>query len=179
MAEMTITEGLAEIPTILKRIEKKREFIRSYLYRQANTRDPHEKDGGSAAILAQEFQAIQDLQTRVAVIRRVIQAANLTYNITIGKITLTIADWLTWRREMATNEQRFFSDLSQRLNSVRSDAARKGVGVTDQDKGYSTDVVVNLNEKALAAWIEETETILGALDGQLSLKNATIMIKVP
>ena len=48
---ITITEALAEIPTIEKRITKKQEFITNYLFRVSSTRDPHEKDGGSAELI--------------------------------------------------------------------------------------------------------------------------------
>lgn len=58
MAQTTITEALAEIPTIEKRIEKKSEFILNYLYRQSAVRDPHEKDGGSSTLIHRELQAI-------------------------------------------------------------------------------------------------------------------------
>ncbi len=57
MAKLTITEALAEIPTIEKRIEKKREFILNYLYRQSSVRDPHEKDGGSTVLIVREAGA--------------------------------------------------------------------------------------------------------------------------
>lgn len=40
---ITITEALAEIKTVAKRIEKKRDFIRAYLSRQEGVRDPLEK----------------------------------------------------------------------------------------------------------------------------------------
>ena len=42
----------------------------------------------------------------------------------------------------------------------------------------ANDVVINLDEKALADELEGIETTLGTLDGQLSLKNATTVITV-
>jgi hypothetical protein len=59
---------------------------------------------------------------------------------------------------------------------MRQNAARQGVNVTDKDAGFSSDFVVNVNERELADHIEELENTLGVLDGQLSLKNATILI---
>lgn len=44
---LTITEALAEIKTVGKRVEKKREFIKAFLARQDGVKDPLEKDGGS------------------------------------------------------------------------------------------------------------------------------------
>lgn len=178
MAKLTITEALAEIPTLQKRIEKKREFILAYLYRQANTRDPHEKDGGSAALVMGAFQSITDLEVRLTKIRAAIAIANQTNVITINGTTMSIADWLTFKREIAPNEQQFLANLSNRITQLRSAAARNNVKVTDQDPGFSADFVVNISEKRLAEEIEKLETTLGLLDGQLSLKNATITIDI-
>ncbi|MFA5152932.1 MAG: hypothetical protein WC554_10255, partial [Clostridia bacterium] len=100
MSKITITEALAEVPTISKRIEKKQEFIRSFLSRQSAVRDPHEKDGGSSVLIQRELQGIKDLQQRLIDIRSAIQNANAENVITVEGTTQTIADWLTWRREV-------------------------------------------------------------------------------
>lgn len=176
MAKLTITEALAEIPTIEKRIEKKREFILNYLYRQSSVRDPHEKDGGSTVLIVREKQGIHDLQLRLVLIRSLIQKANAENKITIGDQTKTIVDWLTWRREVAPTEQRFLKEQIDKINQMRQTAARQGVNVTDKDAGFSSDFVVNINERELADNIEDLENTLGILDGQLSLKNATILL---
>jgi hypothetical protein len=176
--KITITEALAEIPTIEKRIEKKKEVILSYLYRQSSVRDPHEKDGGSNVLIAREKQAIADLQERLITIRAVIQRANSEHTITIGNQTRTIVDWLTWRREIAPTEQRFLHDLMSKINEMRQKAIKQGVSITEKDAGFSSDYVVNINERELAEKIEGLENILGTLDGQLSLKNATIMVEL-
>ncbi len=176
MAQTTITEALAEIPTIEKRVEKKSEFILNYLYRQSTVRDPHEKDGGSSALINRELQAIHDLQERIINIRSAIQKANAENTITINNDTKTIVDWLTWRREVAPLQQKFMKDMTHKINSMRLLAVRQGVGVTEKDAGFSSDYVVNVNERELAEKIENLEMTLGTLDGQLSLKNATILI---
>jgi hypothetical protein len=176
MTEITITEALAEIPTIEKRIEKKQQFILNYLYRQSSIRDPHEKDGGSGLLIAREKQAIADLQERLIKIRAAIQKANAENTITVGEQTRTIVDWLTWRREIASKQRYFLQEMIGKIQEMRQKAIRQGVGVTDKDAGFSSDYVVNVNELKLADEIEELEYILGTLDGQLSLKNATIMI---
>ncbi len=176
--KITITEALAEIPTIEKRIEKKSEFILNYLYRQSSVRDPHEKEGGSQTLIAREKQAIADLQERLVAIRSVIQKANAENTISIGNNTRTIVDWLTWRREVAPKEQRFLQALIRKIYDMRQQAIRQGVGVTEKDPGFSPDYVVNINERELSEKIEQLENILGTLDGQLSLKNATIMLEI-
>lgn len=179
---LTITEALAEIKTIGKRIETKRSFVLSYLFRQEGLKDPLEKDGGSVEAIRREMQAIADLETRIVVLRRGIQHANDKVEVTIKDNVNTIADWLTWRRDVAPGVQQFQSQLRARLNSLREQAKRGGSAVIGAVASVSTDIkptdyVVNIDEGALARKIEEMEELLGVLDGQLSLKNATVMIE--
>lgn len=176
----TITEALAELKTIGKRIDKKREFIENYLYRQEALRDPLEKDGGSATAIAREFQALIDLNQRIIAIRRAIAAANANTEVTIGETTRTVADWLTWRREVAPGQQRHLRSVAHSINQMRGEAQRRGFGVLDTDhagSGKPQDFVVNINELTLAQEIERLEERLGQLDGQLSLINATTLIE--
>lgn len=179
---MTITEGLAELKTLQKRIEKKREYVGGYIARQDGMKDPLEKDGGSAAMITRERQAIADLEGRRVAIRTAIQKVNQTTPITIAALTKTIAEWLTWRKEVAPGEQAFVTGLRQRVMQARTQAQQKGWGVVSATVTTAdtkpTDVVINVDEAALAAEAEQLETILGTLDGQLSLKNATVMIEI-
>src|SRR5579863_1653454 len=65
MRQLTITEALAEIKTINKRLESKRESVRNYIARDVRVRDPLEKEGGSAEFIKRERQAIIDLEERI------------------------------------------------------------------------------------------------------------------
>lgn len=177
---MTITEGLAELKTMAKRIEKKREYVGSFLVRQDGIKDPLEKDGGSAAMILRERQAIADLEKRHVAIRTAIQQVNHATPITVADTTKTIAEWLTWRKEIATGAVKFTASLRETIRQARNQAHQKGwalraAGDTVQ---APTDFVVMVDEAQLAADAERYETILGTLDGQLSLKNATVMIEV-
>jgi hypothetical protein len=179
---MTITEALAEIKTIGKRIEKKREFVLAYLFRQEGLKDPLEKDGGSVEAIKRELQSIADLEGRVINLRRGIQHANDKTEVTVKDNVLSIADWLTWRRDVAPGVQTFQHTLRVRLNALREQAKRGGSAVigavaTVSSDAKPTDYIVNIDEAELARKSEEIEEILGVLDGQLSLKNATIMIE--
>jgi hypothetical protein len=176
---ITITEGLQELKVISARVEKKHEFIMGFLYRQNNLRDPHEKNGGSAALIAIERQAIRDLENRKISIRKAINEANKTNTITVLETTRTIEEWLIWRRDVAPGEISRLDAMSRQLANVRADAFKKGLGVTTSPSpDVTSDVVVNLNEAELAALREQYQETLLTLDGQLSLKNATITIEV-
>jgi hypothetical protein len=175
---ITITEALAEIKTIDKRLDKKRDFIRTYIARPDNIKDPHIKDGGTPALLAGEQQAIHDLEERIVTLRRGIQKANEATVITVQGKARSIADWLVWRRDAAPKHQSYLANLNNALNQVRAEAQRKGVALvangTEAQK--PNDIIVNINEKQLAIDIETMEIVLGELDGMLSLKNATVLI---
>jgi len=184
MARTTITEALAEIKTIHKRLEKKREFIGAHLARNENIRDPFLKDGGSEQLIMQEMQSVRDLTKRHVRIRLAIAEANQRIMVTVGDNTASIAEWLVWRREIAPHGQLFLSRMARGLADIRRQAQQKGmtigVGAGVQVGGEKPpDIIVNLNEKNLSEEIERLELILGELDGQLSLKNATETIEIP
>jgi hypothetical protein len=177
---MTITEALAEIKTIDKRIATKREFVLGYLFRQEGLKDPLEKDGGSAEAIRRERQAIGDLETRIINLRRGIQHANTVTIVSINGTTRSIADWLSWRRDVSMGAQNFQHQIRSRLNAMRETAKRGGSAVIQQNVSTDakpTDYLVNVDEAALAREIEQLEETLGILDGQLSLRNATVMIE--
>ena len=178
MSKITITEALAELKTISKRIKKKEEAISPYIYRQEMLRDPHEKDGGSAVFIEREMQAIEDLHERIVNIRRSIAKVNSETEVTVSGETRTIADWLVWRREILPSKQSLLAVLRQKIVSVREDAMRRGLKVTTEETGVFSDIVVNINEKNLVFEIEHLEIIEGELDGLLSLKNATIFVNI-
>lgn len=179
MITMTITEALAELKTIAKRLVKKREFISGYVARQDIVKDPLEKDGGSVTAILRERQAMNDLQERILGIRRAITAKNMEVTLTIGSRTRTIADWLVWRREVAPPLQAFLGTLNAAVRNIREQTVRKGAAIVESGQGTNqNDIVVNMSELGLAQEIEALEETLGTLDGLLSLKNATTFIEI-
>ena len=84
-----------------------------------------------------------------------------------------------WRREIAPQHQQLLAQLRQKIDQQRNDTLRRGATLANSvESAKPGDIVVNLNEQELAKEIEEVEYILGTLDGQLSLKNATILVDV-
>lgn len=177
--KMTITEALAELKTLGKRIQKKREFVASHLIRQDKFKDPLEKDGGSPKVINSERQSIADLENRSIAIRMAIAAINHHTSVTINGITHTIAEWLVWRREVAPSHQNFLLNLQAAISRARAEGRRSGASVVSrgEEAASPNDIVVNVNEVELAEEIERLETVLGTLDGQLSLKNATTTVE--
>ncbi len=176
---LTITEALAEIKTIGKRLEKKRATVLQFLGRQDGIRDPLDKDGGSLVFIQQERQAIADLGTRIVNLRRGIQYANDANSVTINGVTKSISEWLTWRRDVAPGMQAFLSQMRQTVNGYRAQAQKQGsvLVASGATAERPTDFIINISEQDLAKEIEALEETLGTLDGQLSLKNATVIIQ--
>lgn len=173
----TITEALAEIKTISKRLAAKRDFVAQYMYRLDSLKDPLEKEGGSQKILVQDVQAISDLEQRLVDLRRGIQRANDSTTLSIEGSERSISDWLIWRREVAPKYGEFLNRLINNLKVLRDTARKQGTyTVSGTDKPI--DIVVNIDEQKLSKDNEKLQNILGQLDGQLSLKNATVMIEV-
>ena len=177
MSTLSITEALAEIKTIDRRIEKKREFVKAHLFRLEALKDPHDKKGGSALVIRQERQAIKDLEEHKVSLRRRIQAANERTMLCIEGQERSIADWLVWRREVAPGRKDAIRNISATIKSVREQAMQKGVQVVAGAPQTPQDLIINIDEAAVAQESEALEIILGTLDGQLSLKNATTMIE--
>ena len=173
---MTITEALAELRTIDKRIEAKRQFVETYLLRPERMKDPLEKDGGSVEAIRREMQAIGDLSEEKIRIRRAIQAANQATRVVVEGVERTIADWLVWRRDVAQDHRSFLARLARLIETNRSEAIKKGFRLTEQEASAVGEIIVNVSERDLAETTERAEAVMGRLDGQLSLANATIVI---
>ena len=186
MSKITITEALQEIKTIGKRLERKRQSVLQYIVRDSRIRDPLEKDGGSEKFIAGERQGIADLEARVISIRTAIQRSNLDSQMTVGGKTMSVADWLTWRREISAQSSTFLRTVSQSLTQTRAQIQQKGgkmvaAAIAVNESVGPNDpphVLVNLDERKLMDEQEQMEHTLGDLDGKLSLFNATSVIEL-
>jgi len=175
---LTITEALAEIKTIGKRIAKKQDFIGQYIHRQEKLKDPLANEaGGSRGAIERERQAISDLQRRVIDLRLAINQANVGNRLTVNNNERSIAEWIIWKREVAPIQQAYLGRLRQFVQSIRQQAASQKLTVkTTESDAQPDDVIMNIDEAALARDIEALEETLGILDGQLSQKNATVFV---
>ena len=193
---MTITEALAEIKTIGKRLQTKRQFVLTYLCQNESLRDPLEKeDGGARGAIQRERQAIDDLEQRIVDIRKAIARSNDQTTITIMSRTRTVTEWLAWRKDVAmaspTNEgtRAFLAAMRNRIAQARALASqnqrveqRFGAlqvhASAQQGEQKPSNINVFLDESKLAQESETFEETIGQLDGQLSLKNATTHIEL-
>jgi hypothetical protein len=182
----TMTEALAELKTLSKRLEKKREFVLRNVARNSAVIDPHIKAGGMVEVVGRELQAINDLETRVIRIRSAIMSCNLTNTLTVEGITRSVADWLNWRRYVAASQQALRTRLVATVEDMRSKIMRNepqravhAASAADSADPMKQDMIVSFDEVKLAKDIEQHENIMGALDGRLSVYNATTSIIIP
>lgn len=174
---MLITEGLAELKVIDKRIEKSRQFVVNNIARHSMVKDPLAKDGGSIEVLKRELQSIADLEQRKMLIRTAIQRTNLSTTATIKGQTRSIAEWLTFRREVAAGRSSFYGVVTASIGNIRKQARDKGGALAkDESSAGESDILLNLDELAWHEASQSHEEIVGTLDGVLSVINATTNI---
>lgn len=164
---MTITEALSEINLIKKKIASKQEKVKGLLFQVEHIPDPFIKDGGTSEVLESEMQALDVLYALLIKIRSQISEANLNHSITINGRTNTIHDWLVWKREVAKDLMIFISTVNKNIKNYLDRTSAQPQFVKTKlniDYSYTLEIESNL--------IETFEK----LDGQLSLKNATISI---
>lgn len=180
MTQMTITEALAELKMLQKRIAKKESGLEPYLLRQDKVKDPLSAEGGSAAWVAAQRQGLSDLHERIVKIRGSINRANSDTMLALGGKERSIADWIVWRRDVAPLVARLHSALNGAVRQARDFAKSKNVRLlTDGSEAGPDDIVVSFRETDLQAEIEAHEELMGTLDGKLSLLNATTLVTIP
>lgn len=177
----TITEALASLHTIDKRLQKKLEFLGMNLMRPENLRDPFDKDGMTQAqAVSRELQSFLDLCDQELKVRSSIRESNNITQVTVNGHTRTVSDWIVWKRETAPRLQRLYGSMVNEIGRFRKEAQSKGRRLTQAgDEVKDQDILVNVSEIDLAKWVEDLEITLGELDGKLSLVNATTTVEVP
>lgn len=179
MAQITITEALSEINLIKKKIQAKQTKIQGMLTQVEHLPDPWAQLGGASAVIKAEYQAIMDLQERLKSIRAGISQANLENTIHLGVRSLSIHDWLIWKREIYKPHEQFIKSVNSAVKSY-IDQASKSPQVYKDDAGnvQLVKTKVNIEYPDWQRYEQELMEINEKLDGQLSLKNATIFIEI-
>lgn len=180
MAQVTITEALAEIKTIGARLGKIQEFIKTYAFRDERARDPLEREGGSVAQIQRQRQAAKDLRERQIQLRSAINRSNQSTMVTVEGTARSVAEWIIWKREIAPGLRAEMNAFVLQLDMARNQARKANVSVVQNQESARNpgDIVSNLPEIELANERDLLEKILGTLDGQLSLNNARTLIEV-
>jgi len=121
---------------------------------------------------------MNDLLKRIVDIRRAIRQANEETTVIVNKNKMSIADWLTWRRDCAPEDQATKLQINSQLSSIRTQLGKQGRSATSNEKdAKAEDFIIHLNEVVFAERSEAMERTLGELDGALSMMNATVQLK--
>jgi hypothetical protein len=190
MTKMVITDALAELSLIEKKISSAHKFRLDYLTRPEDRKDPLEKDGTtSEKEVESASQAVSDLQTRKVAIRLAINKANMENSLTVMGNTMKIAEWLIWKREIRNGQSKMLNDLRQSIAKahLKSTAGKTALEAHRQTgrplpegiEAVSGNMVVNMSEVRLKDLIETHMEVEERLDGRLSVADATIEIEIP
>ena len=115
----TITEALAEIKTLKKRINKKRTFIYDHMFLGGQMKDPFENEGGSQVAIDKATQAARDMENRVVELRLAIAKKNAETEVTLEGVTRSIAGWIIWRREVAHQYDEYLGGMSRGIQTMK------------------------------------------------------------
>lgn len=176
MATLTITEALQQIKTSLARIASKRGEVTSRVAQDSRMVDPLQNQGGTREFIKAALQSVQDLEKRIVALRVGINQANLNSSVEINGDSRTVAEWLVWKRELVSNQQTFFVQVSRNIQTGRNNAGT--ANRTLQAGAAPVDVTVFIDERKFAADTEHLNEVLSVLDGRLSAFNATHTIEV-
>lgn len=179
MEKMTITEALSEVNLVKKKVEKKSLNVLQNLIRAKHLKDPFEADGGSKKVNESEVQAIDDLNSRLIKLRAAISRANLDNSIAIDKTKMSIHDWLIWKREVSKSASEFAQKIPQLVKTHIDQVTRQPQVYKDsEEKTHLVDYEINIDYPGFIKRSERISDSLEKLDGQLSLKNATIVVEI-
>jgi len=179
MATLTLTEAFAEIAAIDRHLARKRHLLHLLAIRPGYLRDPLASAGGLAAVAAQQQAAIEALEERWIVIRRAVRAVAQSVTITLGAETRPMADWLEWRRKVAYEQRKCLRTLREQIDDAWREARAANAAYAEGDgPDHAFGILVNLNEQELARQTELLEEAISGLEGQLSLKSATLTIEI-
>ena len=181
MERMTVTEALAEIELIEKKVEKKAAVIMANLSRYEHQNDPYVKeDDGASGMLKREYQSMQDHWGRLIKFREAIAKANVDNSITVEGITKSISQWLAWKRDVQDDHITHLANIVKTVEAAikEDDRSPKVMRNAETNATHLAKLVWNVQLPDVRKQQEHLLTIKEKLDGQLSLKNATIVVSI-
>lgn len=177
MEKLTITEALSELNLIKKKVDNKRKVVAGSLLRAKHEKDAFENVGGIRQFIIGELQAIDDLDSRFLKIKGSIAKANIENLITINGFTKTIHDWLNWKRDLADTQKKFtFNLYSFPKGELERLSKQPQIYLDEKQEKHLVEFESTIDYPSFLKKSEELNDTFDRLDGQLSLKNATIVV---
>ena len=173
--ETTITEALAEIKLIDAKVAKKQSVVfdrNNLMYLEQVIRKP-------VVSITEEIQSIEALLDNREKIRAAIMASNVVTRVEIGGIEKTIYGWLCFKKETGAALSNTYQQINAAVSSLKEEIQRRPSFYKDDKTGENRLVkaVFTIDDKALLKKAEDTAALLEKIDGVLSLKNATTVIR--
>lgn len=176
--KITITEALSELNLIKKKVQKKRINVLNNVIRAKHVKDTLESEGGSKEFIKREAQGVEDLNNRFIKLKGAIAKANVETLITVNGKTATIHDWLIWKRDIAKEQITFTTDVGGGVKKHFDQVQRQPQIYKDsEEKTHLVEYEANIDYGEYLKITENLQDTLDKLDGQLSLKNATIVVE--
>lgn len=179
---MKITEAMAEIKLFAKKIASQRDFVIRNLKREDRIRDPFEKDSTTQeAMVKAALQSISDNEKNIVAYRFAITKANMEKVVELEGMSMTVAEWLIWRREVMPLRKQLLGTLANQIANIgveQQAAVRRVFPGRDTEQITPTNFIINVSDKWLISEIEKLDAIEQRLDGQLSMLNANVEVQL-
>ena len=172
MDKMTITEALAEIHIIDKRLAAKRNFVLDHAAVDSRLKGTIEEKQ-----VNQARQAIRDLEDRRLRIRIVIAKANAETAVTVDSVTMHTDEWLVWKREIYPHSVQHLKSLKSALDGAKNEL-RALLNKPLPDGQPKPGLDFHVSPEGVAQELEDLQATYEKLDGKLSHKNAVIFVEI-
>lgn len=170
---MTIQVAMSEIKTIAKRFTAKKTVVTENCCRPSYMTDMLEKEGGATEFIRREMQSATDLHARLLKLRVAVQRKNTEAALTVAGKSRVVAEWLTWRKEVAAQSKSFWADIVQKTNATKQQVERQQL-----PSGQAATLTLHYDFAAATKALDDIEKQLGELDGALSVFNATNTVTI-
>lgn len=170
--EVPITKALSRVGTIQARLNARTQNVLAYACRSEKHTDPIKEEGGSPAYVRKNLDALRDLENNLVTIRSAVQRANFDNRLTVCGQTRTVQQWLNWRQEVLPHRKAFLETLLTRVESERRQLGLRG-------QKEAEDLHVNFPEEKMREELTTLIDIENTLDEELSVYDATVMVKIP
>ena len=183
MADLTITEGLAEIKLTHKKLVSVTANVQQYVVYPASQLDPLAKSGGSSKYIQEQLDSLAGLTDYLVKLREAIAASNMVTHFTIKGVTKTVQQWLEWKREAGPKKLDALHAILSKIQESRDEMSRRQAmsglrSVSQTAAALPEGLTVNLDESALLKDIQELEELLAVIDGQLNQINSMTRINL-
>ena len=165
---MKIIDALKDLPLIEKKIIKNIELINKYASYGSHVGAAFEGESEQKKEVSSLVQANNDLVDNLLSLRKRLNITNATVEVTIEKLTYTVAEWIAFRQTGGRLLLDTYNNLN--INKGSNDINTQKVNLSD---GVPVAIVRCFDEKSKNNNINEIQDVLDQIDATLEKVNAT------